>query len=214
MSRRLLFFEETEDSIFYREQAVFLIFVSFFRCNFYLGSNPNLLVWVSLVASLTSPFMGGHEGHMPGPGPRSWGAAPTSLMKHTPHPVGEIGGHLRHPPPRSGWRWCSQDPAGRPSVKLKAEPTLKSWLWLPPWVQANRLPGAPRRPQAPLGNLPWCLRRGGVGPERPPGTGFRVTPVGATYSPPWGRQGVGVVGLALLSRAGGLVRVPSEEKGR
>lgn len=41
-----LFFEETEDYIFYREQAVFLIFVSFFRCNFYLCSNPNLLVWV------------------------------------------------------------------------------------------------------------------------------------------------------------------------
>lgn len=119
-----MFFEETEDSIFYREQAVFLIFVSFFRCNFYLGSNPNLLVWVSLVASLTSLFTGGHGGHTPGPGPRSWGAAPTSLMKHTLHPVGEIGGPLRHPPPRSGWRWCSRDPAGRPSVKLKAEPTL------------------------------------------------------------------------------------------
>lgn len=33
-----LFFEETEDYIFYREQAVFLIFVSFFRCDFYLCS--------------------------------------------------------------------------------------------------------------------------------------------------------------------------------
>lgn len=42
---RGLFFEETEDYIFYREQAVFLIFVSFFRCNFYLCSNPNLPVW-------------------------------------------------------------------------------------------------------------------------------------------------------------------------
>lgn len=42
----MLFFEETDDYIFYREQAVFLIFVSFFRCNFYLCSDPNLLVWV------------------------------------------------------------------------------------------------------------------------------------------------------------------------
>lgn len=42
----MLFFEETEDYIFYREQAVFLIFVSFFRCNFYLCSDPHLLVWV------------------------------------------------------------------------------------------------------------------------------------------------------------------------
>lgn len=46
MSLRLLFFEETEDYIFYREQVVFLIFVSFFRCNFYLCSDPNLLVLV------------------------------------------------------------------------------------------------------------------------------------------------------------------------
>lgn len=38
VSLGLLFFEETEDYIFYREQAVFLIFVSFFRCDFYLCS--------------------------------------------------------------------------------------------------------------------------------------------------------------------------------
>lgn len=44
VSVRLSFFEET-DSIFYREQAV-LIFVSFFRCDFYLCSDPHLLVWV------------------------------------------------------------------------------------------------------------------------------------------------------------------------
>lgn len=61
MSLRLLFFEETEDYIFYREQVVFLIFVSFFRCNFYLCSDPNLLVWVR---------DGGTARHLPLLGPR------------------------------------------------------------------------------------------------------------------------------------------------
>lgn len=56
MSLRLLFFEETEDYIFYREQVVFLIFVSFFRRNFYLCSDPNLLVLVRWVALLLSPL--------------------------------------------------------------------------------------------------------------------------------------------------------------
>lgn len=51
-----LFFEETEDYIFYREQAVFLIFVSFFRCDLYLCSNPHpgwgrLVAWAQVSLS-------------------------------------------------------------------------------------------------------------------------------------------------------------------
>lgn len=67
MSLRLLFFEETEDYIFYREQVVFLIFVSFFRCNFYLCSDPNLLVWVrdGWHCSVT-PSLAGAQGALPG----------------------------------------------------------------------------------------------------------------------------------------------------
>lgn len=67
MSLRLLFFEETEDYIFYREQVVFLIFVSFFRCNFYLCSDPNSLVWVrDWWHPSRHPFLAGAPGALPG----------------------------------------------------------------------------------------------------------------------------------------------------
>lgn len=39
--RLSFFFEETENYIFYREHALFLIFVSFFKCNLYLHSDHN-----------------------------------------------------------------------------------------------------------------------------------------------------------------------------
>ena len=79
MSRRSLFFEETEDYIFYREQAVFLIFVSFFRRNFYLCSP--FAGWAGdSVASLLSPLGGGPRGV------RS-GATPTSQTSTRPGPV-------------------------------------------------------------------------------------------------------------------------------
>lgn len=70
-----LFFEEKEDSIFYREQAVFLIFVSFFRCNFYLCSDPNLLVRGEVRGPCSRhPFV---EGHGAGSHAHSW-------LKHRP----------------------------------------------------------------------------------------------------------------------------------
>lgn len=75
VSWTLLFFEETEDYIFYREQAVFLIFVSFFRCNFYLCSSPNLLVWVKPGGLARVLLLGGPRSRTPRPRPRSQGAA-------------------------------------------------------------------------------------------------------------------------------------------
>lgn len=85
-----LFFEEKEDSIFYREQAVFLIFVSFFRCNFYLCSDPNLLVRGEVRGPRSRhPFV---EGHGAGSHAHSW-------LKH--RPPGRWGPRAPRCPPGS-----------------------------------------------------------------------------------------------------------------
>lgn len=84
VSVRLSFFEET-DSIFYREQAVLLIFVSFFRCDFYLCSDPHLLVWVRgcSIAPVTPEGGAARPGHVLGPGALG---VPSQPDKHTPPP--------------------------------------------------------------------------------------------------------------------------------
>ena len=102
----MLFFEETEDYIFYREQAVFLIFVSFFRCNFYLCSNPDVLVWVRPGGSAHVPLPRDPRATRQGPGGAP-GGPPSSLMKHTPRPAGEVCGHRG--------THCSLRPPGDPS---------------------------------------------------------------------------------------------------
>lgn len=159
MSLRLLFFEETEDYIFYREQAVFLIFVSFFRCNFYLCSDPDSLVWVrDPVSLLLSPLQGRAAGPHAGAWEHCRGAVPTSQIKHTAHPVGDIQ------PARLvvTLALVAYDSAGRPFINEgRGGPALLGQR------EASGTPwGHP-----PAGTPHWCPRQGRVGPELPPGPG-------------------------------------------
>lgn len=154
----MLFFEETEDYIFYREQAVFLIFVSFFRCNFYFCCNPNLLVWVRSGGMACDPLPRG------GPGcDRGRGTLPA---KSCAHPARSVGAEGTMPPISPS----------TPALALVRQSPL-CFSALAPWsVQADR-PSAPRSPRHTWGT------QGRVGPDLPPGTASGLTPTSPAQRP-------------------------------
>lgn len=160
MSLRLLFFEETEDYIFYREQAVFLIFVSFFRCNFYLCSDPHLLVWVR------------------DPAARAGFTLFTRGCRVTRWCRGCFGGsradhqikHMSYP-----GRW-----SGALLVLGRMDVGGRMTAWRP---FPNGAESALSRVSGPVGDqLSWCTRGGGHAPVNPPSApgarqgGHRPTP--------------------------------------
>lgn len=207
----MLFFEETEDYIFYREQAVFLIFVSFFRCNFYLCSDPHLLVWVRDPAARAGFTLftrgcrvtrwcrgcfGGSRAdhqikHMSYPG--RWSGALLVLGRM------DVGGRMtaRRPFPNGADRICSEPgvwPCGGPAVLVhQGRGTCPSEPPLGAWGKTGRAPTHPRdgcrgpahRPWSPLSPQGLAVPKGGSGALGPVSASSQVL----GFSPQTQREG-------------------------
>lgn len=182
---RLSFFEET-DSIFYREQAAFLIFVSFFRCDFYLGSDPL----------------------------RRFGGEVGSLIPVTPSGRAARPGHMlgREPgcPARPAARPGPQRPPARARALGREAGPAGPWLcshgdrrWTLSWAEA---PGTPRgAPQRGSRVASTARRRGPERPQAGPWVSPRVPRVSACLLASRGdcpRVGGGCRGRGLGAPAG------------